>query len=1077
MDENPRNIRWLLCALLISIVFCMPAVAMYEWHGFPMQGNAADNAAFAYNGTVASGTVNGDVYISAGHGAGSGSLPDGYTQAFNVPTYQNVKFAHLYTGVWHGTENYQGKLKVEYANASGTHTLYANGTGVDGYLTLGGAADTNDNVWTTTHGVTWLWYDVKDYVDPGDNSATGYTYKVSDGFDGRIYAFKLVVVYENTSEPEVRYWINQGHDALSYATSGHPAKDYGYAYFNGNINPSDYVYAALYCTWLTGDQGDNDTLWFNGNLIDDSCTNYEQGAYFDTRWYVVKDTGAGIDHLATNGNYAKYWREEDQYVHWVDADLVLFKVKPKADLTVTAIDSPVLVDHDSTHGYVVGHDYTVNATITNQGKVPSGTCQAALYEQNTSGRFLVDTATLDGIDAGGSFDTVTFDWHSYVNETVTLEVVADYLGAVDESDEGNNASTMNVNVLAAGQADLDMRDEDLALLPTWKSNDTTVRITVTNLGTGNANGFVVKAYNGVSLIYTSPSMSVAAKGDKVISCTLDASYGGPYPIKAVLDANGNVGESNENNNERTKQLNVIRVMLWNSHHHGNTSTYNGEYSDDEDVVMFKVTKHVPKDTTPWDALHSVASVTPNPADPPEGTYVYGIDGLIENPSGLIYWYLYFNGRRVPNNYQSGVIKLQDGETMHWDFQKQIYTTGETFTPPCTAQSYPAGDDLHPEPFTHGFPMNLASGDGYSRMVWDTTVVYPSNDPGGEYAALASGIRQALIDGGVPIGNVNVMTDTAVTTEKESNNLILIGDMANNTLITGVNVNASKIGMVAYFDTPGKLMVDDDDSTTPTWTHDCGGVVEAFDNPWNGNASFSEPGSIVLMATGVDDANAKAAAEALVNYTDRFNGFYPFTIAIQILKNIGGKDNVDPYNLISVPLVSSTSTLAEVFGNHPVDGDKICEYINGEGPQCSIYGGGQWWFANRIEPVRTEVGYEYWRLGVGGAFTFTFVGRLQVIAVTPIYGTTDPYNLIGYAALEEIIPLDVAFDGCPEDGDKICQYINGEGPSCSIYGGGQWWFANKVEPIQPGVGYEYWRYDTTFHWIYVPDSIPESIRCI
>ena len=1054
MDENPRNIRWLLYALLISIVFCAPAAAMYEWHGFPMQGNAADNAAFAYNGTVASGTVNGSVYISAGHGAGSGSPPDGYTQAFNVPTYQNVKFAHLYTGVWHGTENYQGKLKVEYANASGTHTLYANDTDVNGYLMLNGSLDTNDNVWTTSHGVTWLWYDVKDYVDPGDNSATGYTYKVSDGFDGRIYAFKLVVVYENTSEPEVRYWINQGHDTLTYATSGHPAKDYGYAYFNGTINSGDYVYAALYCTWLTGDQGDNDTLWFNGNLIDDSCTNYEQGAYFDTRWYVVKDVGAGIDHLATNGNYAKYWRQEDQYVHWVDADLVLFKVKPKADLTVIAIDDPVLVGHDSTHGYVVGHDYTVNATITNQGKVPSGTCQAALYETNTSGRFLVDTANLGSIGAGGDFDTVTLDWHSYVNETVALEVVADYLGTVNESDEGNNASTMNVNVLAAGQADLDMRAEDLALLPTWDSNDTTVQITVTNLGTGDANNFVVKAYNGASLIYTSPSMSVAAKGDKVISCTLDASYGGPYPIEAVLDANGNVVESNENNNDRTKQLEVIRVMLWNSHHHGNTSTYNGEYSDDVDVVMFKVTKHVPKDTTPWDALHSVASVTPNPADPPEGTYVYGIDGLIESPSGLIYWYLYFNGRRVPNNYQSGVIKLQDGETMHWDFQKQIYTASESFTPPCTAQSYPAGDDLYPEPFTHGFPMNLASGDGYSRTVWDTTVAYPSTDPGGEYAALASGIRQTLIDGGVPSGNVNVMTDTAVTTEKNTNNMILIGDMTNNILIPEVNVNASKIGMVAYFDTSGGLMmVDDDDSTTPTQIQDCGGIIEAFDNPWNGNASFSEPGSIVLMASGVDDANARAAADALVNYTDCFDeiGFYPFTLAVPIHN---GK------NLIAIPLIRST--LDDVFGRTAVMFDKVRRYVPGEGYKTASYNGSAWvGMVSDVEPIEPGVGYEYQRKGE--SFTLTVIGVTSdgTMSTTIVEGL----NLVGYANFTKTNLS--TFDPHPAIFDKVRKRVGASYKTAS-YNGSAWiGMVGDVEPIEVGVGYEYQRKAGagSFSWIY------------
>jgi hypothetical protein len=54
-------------ASLIMLVLSMPTAAMYEWNVFPLQGNA-DNLARAYNGTVASGTINGSVYIDCGHG-------------------------------------------------------------------------------------------------------------------------------------------------------------------------------------------------------------------------------------------------------------------------------------------------------------------------------------------------------------------------------------------------------------------------------------------------------------------------------------------------------------------------------------------------------------------------------------------------------------------------------------------------------------------------------------------------------------------------------------------------------------------------------------------------------------------------------------------------------------------------------------------------------------------------------------------------------------------------------------------------------------------------------------------------
>lgn len=855
-----RDMKKLILTCVCFLILIMPAAAVYDWFGFPMQGNA-DNPAWAYNGTVATGTVNGSVYIDAGHGADYANPPDGYTQEFSVPSHENIQFAYLYAGVWHGTENHQGKLKVEYTNATGTHMLYANDTNVStGNLTLGGALDVNDNVWSASHGVDWIWYDVTDLVDAGANTATGYTYKISSGFDGRIYGFKLVVVYEDSNESQVMYWINQGHDALVYATSGHPERNNGIADFDGTITPGDWEYAMLYSTWLTGDPGDNDTLWFNGHELDNSCTNYEQGAYLDSRWYVLNTS-----HLLSSGNYAEYTRATDNYVHWVGAELVLFKKKPKPDLKVASMDDPALVGHDSTHGYVIGHDYTINATITNQGKAPSDACQVALYEDGS----LEDTVSIGALGSGDS-ESVTFNWHSDVTgASIPLKVAADDTALVNESDETNNDRTENFEVLAAGSPDLNMTEDDLAFLPAWKSNNTMIRITVTNLGTGDANNFVVKAYNGTALIHTSPAMSVAAKGDKVIDFAYSAAYGEPYSIKAVLDAGGIVSESDENNNEATKPLNVIEVMLWDSHHHGNTSTYNGEYSDNTAVEMFKVTKLVPEHTTPWDALNSEAVVTRHFGHP-EQTYVFGIDGLIEEPTGPIYWYLYLNGRYVPNNQLCGVIKLLDGETVHWDFQKQVYTTSDSFTPPSTVQSYPAGDDLHPEPFMHGLPTDPGSG---TRTVWDTVIVYPAGSA--DFQTLATGIKDKLIAGGVPTGNISTTNNASVTADQKQNcNLILIGSYTTNSLIAEVNTQHEAIGMPVYFDYVScAIREDDDDPTTSTQTYDHGAVVEAFDNPWNNGAFVEYTGTMILMASGLNDGDAKDAANMLISDTGELNEFW------------------------------------------------------------------------------------------------------------------------------------------------------------------------------------------------------------
>lgn len=51
------KIAQLLVMLLVILLSNTPAAAQYAWNGFQLNGDAG-NPAWAYNGTVASGTVN-----------------------------------------------------------------------------------------------------------------------------------------------------------------------------------------------------------------------------------------------------------------------------------------------------------------------------------------------------------------------------------------------------------------------------------------------------------------------------------------------------------------------------------------------------------------------------------------------------------------------------------------------------------------------------------------------------------------------------------------------------------------------------------------------------------------------------------------------------------------------------------------------------------------------------------------------------------------------------------------------------------------------------------------------------------
>ena len=181
-----------------------------------------------------------------------------------------------------------------------------------------------------------------------------------------------------------------------------------------------------------------------------------------------------------------------------------------------------------------------------------------------------------------------------------------------------------------------------------------------------------------------------------------------------------------------------------------------------------------------------------------------------------------------------------------------------------------------------------------------------------------------------------------------------------------------------------------------------------------------------------------------------------------------KNNNDPKNLFSIPLNPSDTMLVEVIGEDAANGDKVFRYVNGEGPKSATYYNGIWYGASDVEPIEPGVGYEYGRWG-GDAFIITNGGQLPNSMSTTIYGelsTGDPKNLIGYASFN-VKDLSSAFDGHPVNGDKVYRYVNGEGPKSATYFNGVWYGASDVNPIEPGIGYEYSRVGTTFHWTYNP----------
>ena len=211
-------------------------------------------------------------------------------------------------------------------------------------------------------------------------------------------------------------------------------------------------------------------------------------------------------------------------------------------------------------------------------------------------------------------------------------------------------------------------------------------------------------------------------------------------------------------------------------------------------------------------------------------------------------------------------------------------------------------------------MSLAEGDGYSRTVNDTTIVYPAESS--EYHDIANNIKDELIARGVSSGKISIADDTSVTSaQKENNNLILLGTYTANDIIAEINSTHEWFGMVIYYDSSSGEMFDD--STDKNYTH--GGVVQVFDNPYdNGplgtNASCGIEGPMILMASGLDDAGAKEAAEMLINRTDELDRFWKVAP-----KRSYSEQLYTGRNYISVPLVpddnSVSSVLASISGKY------------------------------------------------------------------------------------------------------------------------------------------------------------------
>ena len=799
--------------------------------------------------TVKNGTVKGGVYVGGGHG--SDYSP--YTQNFSVPN-GTILWSRLYVGVTGGGHR-DGWLNITYWNGTGN-------TERNQYLEYDYDGSANDEIEGyyvgCGRGYYWKYWNVTDITNNGANSATVTT----SGFsDGRINGIALITVYDDGGE-DVTYWINQGYIQMGDVSSYPCCVLSNTTWFNGTMDTS--MNSTLWTLYITGTEGEWDYLYFNGHKFatDDAAdgggstpdSTWSNGHFDIDAWTVDKTW------LNPSINNATFQNNEsvppgERGLRAVGA--VLINKEPKPDLNVSEINPLVEREGQTPIALVANHTYTINATIINNGERDATGFNVTLHENGT----LRNDTYLSGLDKGKE-KVVQFNWTN-LSGVYELKVTADAYDAVNESDEGNNASTKIVTVLPDNVTppDIGLISSDITFLPSYGSTNTntTIRARITNWGTTDASEFNVSIAirnNTNTIVYVAnTTTSLDAMHYRVIEFEYNASLAGsPYNVTIV--AWNVTGETALSNNTASRSLTIISCRILDSHHYGNTSAYNGTLSNYTTVNMFDVTKLVPENTTPVVFLESV---TRNVILALDGTPL-AIDGLENGKEGgkWFFWTPFVNG--IPIAWHNWTTyPLHDGDVLHWDIMPFI--SEKKFRPRLVTD--------YPEPFLHG----------YNGTVWSTTIVYPEEF---SYPEKANAVKTRLNASGVPNERISVVSVENVTdAEKGSNNLILLGTPANNPLIAEVSSQHLDVGLPVYFSfsDSGKQMIDDSDDVS----YEVGGVVEACDNPWNGSANWRETGPSVWLASGIEDYWAYKTADMLTNDMSKLNRFWiirkPYLIPI------------------------------------------------------------------------------------------------------------------------------------------------------------------------------------------------------
>ncbi|MCQ1539070.1 DUF3344 domain-containing protein [Methanocalculus taiwanensis] len=228
---------WTLLILVIALLFCPTASAIYAWEGIPVE-------------PVIQGEMNGDILYFGTYGLDTPPVD----LRFTLPS--KPVFSRIYAGVWGGTEKYTGRAEITVNNLQ--KVIYQ----------LEGDRDRNRDVYVASHGSYWIAYDATDLMRSGQNlvSVTTSRGEAGNRLDGRVYCVIVVAGVEDPSSGRLQYWIAEGNENLhgeGWAGTNPTRKDSSTTVFEG-ADLEGLKSAELFITLSATNAGQPDYLLING---------------------------------------------------------------------------------------------------------------------------------------------------------------------------------------------------------------------------------------------------------------------------------------------------------------------------------------------------------------------------------------------------------------------------------------------------------------------------------------------------------------------------------------------------------------------------------------------------------------------------------------------------------------------------------------------------------------------------------------------------------------------------------------------------------------------------------------------